>query len=77
MLLVTRNAGVQVTLRENASLLTHTNLVEGNDYELYQAGTWVEVNWNTPIPALLGSMLLMQIGHVEFLDGFYTHSWFI
>ncbi len=77
MLLVTPNLAGRVILRENATLLAHTNLVEGHDYELYQAGAWVEVNWNTPIPALPGSMLLMRIMHVEFLDGFDTHCRFI
>ncbi len=76
-LLVTPDLAGRIILRENATLLARANLVEGHDYELYQAGAWVEVNWNTPISVLPGSMLLMQIAHVEFLDGFDTHCRFI
>ncbi|SJL15927.1 uncharacterized protein ARMOST_19435 [Armillaria ostoyae] len=75
--LVTPNPAGRVILRDNVTLLARANLVEGQDYELYQAGAWVEVDWNTPIPALPGNMLLMRIAHVEFLDGFDTHCRFI
>ncbi|KAK0438717.1 uncharacterized protein EV420DRAFT_1651305 [Desarmillaria tabescens] len=77
--LVTPNHAGRVRLCDNAQLLRDHNpqLTGIEDYLIYRDSEWIDMGWESPVFALPGSMLLVRVASVQWLDGFDVNKEFV